>query len=53
MLAIICIVRPERVDELVELACKALERHIGVISVADCRVLRVELLQLNQYVTGV
>ena len=42
MVAIICIVRPERLDELVEVAFKVVERHIGVISVTDCQVLRAE-----------
>lgn len=42
MVAVICIVRPERVDGLLEAALKVVERHIGVISVTDCDVLRAE-----------
>ncbi len=42
MVAVICIVRPERVDALLEAAFKVVERHIGVVSVSDCQVLRAE-----------
>ncbi len=42
MVAVICIVRPERVDELLEAAFAVVERHIGVVSVSDCQVLRAE-----------
>ena len=42
MVAFICIVRPERVDDLLEAAFKVVERHIGVVSVTDCQVLRAE-----------
>jgi nitrogen regulatory protein PII len=42
MVAVICIVRPERVDALLDAAFKVVETHIGVVSVADCEVLRAE-----------
>lgn len=42
MVAIICIIRPERLDELLEAAFQVVERHIGVVSVTDCSVLRAE-----------
>lgn len=42
MVAVICIVRPERVDALLEAAFAVVERHIGVVSVYDCQVLRAE-----------
>jgi nitrogen regulatory protein PII len=42
MVAVVCIVRPERVDHLLDAAFKVVERHIGVVSVTDCRVLRAE-----------
>lgn len=42
MVAVVCIVRPERVDDLLSAAFKVVERHIGVVSVADCQVLRAE-----------
>jgi nitrogen regulatory protein PII len=42
MVAVICIVRPERVDALLDAAFKVVERHIGVVSLTDCEVLRAE-----------
>ena len=42
MVAVICIVRPERVDALLDAAFKVVERHIGVVTVTDCQVLRAE-----------
>jgi nitrogen regulatory protein PII len=42
MVAVICIVRPERVDSLLEAAFAVVERHIGVVSVTECEVLRAE-----------
>jgi nitrogen regulatory protein PII len=42
MVAVICIVRPERVDGLLEAAFRVVERHIGVVSVTPCAVLRAE-----------
>ena len=42
MVAIVCIIRPERLDALLEAAFSVVERHIGVVTVSDCRVLRAE-----------
>ncbi len=42
MVAVVCIVRPDRVDGLLDAAFKVVERHIGVVSVSDCKVLRAE-----------
>jgi len=42
MMAITCIIRPERLDELLKAAFEVVERHIGVVSVTDCQVLRAE-----------
>lgn len=42
MIAIICIIRPERLDEMLEAAFAVVERHIGVVTVSDCSVLRAE-----------
>lgn len=42
MAAVVCIIRPERVDGLLEAAFHVLEKHIGVVSVSDCEVLRAE-----------
>ena len=42
LVAVICIVRPERKDALLDAAFAVLDRHIGVVSVTDCEVLRAE-----------
>ncbi|HHZ08760.1 MAG TPA: transcriptional regulator [Rhizobiales bacterium] len=42
MVAVICLVRPERVDALLEAAFAVVERHIGVVSVTDAQVIRAE-----------
>lgn len=42
MLAFVCIIRPERLDSLLEAAFEVVEQHIGVVSVTDCQVLRAE-----------
>jgi nitrogen regulatory protein PII len=42
MVAVVCLIRPERLDGLLEAAFEVVERHIGVVSVTDCEVLRAE-----------
>lgn len=42
MVAVICLIRPERLDPLLKAAFTVVERHIGVVSVTDCEVLRAE-----------
>ncbi len=42
MVAVVCLIRPERVEPLLEAAFAVVERHIGVVSVTDCEVLRAE-----------
>jgi nitrogen regulatory protein PII len=42
MVQVVCIVRPERVDELLDAAFAVVQRHIGVVCVTDCNVLRAE-----------
>ena len=42
MVAVICLIRPERPDPLLKAAFAVVERHIGVVSVTDCEVLRAE-----------
>ncbi|MEM8657632.1 MAG: transcriptional regulator [Pseudomonadota bacterium] len=42
MVAVICILREDRVQALLDASLKVLERHIGVVSVSDCQVLRAE-----------
>ncbi len=42
MVQVVCIIRPERVDELLDAAFAVVKRHIGVVCVTDCNVLRAE-----------
>lgn len=42
MVAVVCLIRPERLDGLLDAAYTVVARHIGVVSVTDCEVLRAE-----------
>lgn len=42
MVQVVCIVREERLDALLEAAFTVVERHIGVVAISDCEVLRAE-----------
>lgn len=42
MVQVVCIIRPERLDELLDAAFAVVQRHIGVVCVTDCNVLRAE-----------
>ncbi|MFN3937085.1 MAG: P-II family nitrogen regulator [Gemmobacter sp.] len=42
MVAVICLIRPERLDSLLKAAFAVVERHMGVVSVTDAEVLRAE-----------
>ncbi|MCF6444469.1 transcriptional regulator [Nereida sp. MMG025] len=42
MMQVVCIIRPERLDDLLQAAFKVVERHMGVVTVSDCEVLRAE-----------
>lgn len=42
MVQVVCIIRPDRLDALLDAAFQVVERHIGVVSVSDCEVLRAE-----------
>ena len=42
MVQVVCIIRPERLDALLEAAFSVVKSHIGVVSVSDCEVLRAE-----------
>lgn len=42
MVQVVCIIRPERVDALLKAAFAVVDRHIGVVCVTDCEVLRAE-----------
>lgn len=42
MVQVVCIIRPERLNPLLDAAYRVVDRHIGVITVSDCQVLRAE-----------
>lgn len=42
MVAVICLIRPERLDALLEAVFAVVERHIGVVNVSDAQVVRAE-----------
>ena len=42
MVAVICLIRAERLDALLDAAFTVVARHIGVVSVTDTQVLRAE-----------
>jgi hypothetical protein len=42
MVQVICVIRPERLDDLLKHVFEVVERHIGVVTVSDCQVLRAE-----------
>ena len=42
MVSVVCLIRPERLDGLLEAAFAVVEEHIGVVSVSDVQILRAE-----------
>ena len=42
LIQVVCIIRPEKLDPLLDQVFAVVERHIGVVSVSDCEVLRAE-----------
>jgi len=42
MVAVVCLIRPERLEALLEATYAVVDRHIGVICVTDAQVLRAE-----------
>ncbi len=42
MINVVCIIRSEKLEALLKAAFAVVERHIGVVSVTDCEVLRAE-----------
>lgn len=42
MVQVVCIIRPDRLDALMEQAFAVVEKHIGVVSIVDCDVVRAE-----------
>lgn len=45
MVAVVCLIRPDRLDGLLEAAFAVVDRHIGVVGVTDCEILRAERFQ--------
>lgn len=42
MVQVVCIVREELLDALLDSAFSVVEKHIGVVSIMDCEVMRAE-----------
>ncbi len=42
MVQVVCIIRPARLDGLLDAAFSVVDKHIGVVSIADCDVVRAE-----------
>lgn len=42
MVAVVCLIRPERLETILGAVFPVVERHVGVISVTDCDVMRAE-----------
>lgn len=42
MVQVICIIRPDRLENLLDSLFSVVERHIGVVTVSECEVLRAE-----------
>lgn len=42
MVQVVCLVRPEKLDPLLDAAFSVVKRHIGVVCVTDAQVLRAE-----------
>ena len=42
MVQVICVVHPDRLPKLLESLSDLIERHIGVVTISDCEVLRAE-----------
>ena len=42
MVIVVCLIRPERLDGLLDAAFSVVDRHIGVVSVTDAEVIRAE-----------
>lgn len=42
MVQFICIIHPDRLDALLEASFHLVEKHVGVVTVSDCQVLRAE-----------
>ena len=42
MVSVVCLIKPDRLDGLLDAAFTVVEKHIGVVSITDAQVLRAE-----------
>lgn len=42
MVTVVCLIRPDRLDGLLEATFAVVDRHIGIVSVTDAEVIRAE-----------
>ena len=42
MVQVVCVIRPDRLDALLEAAFSVVDRRIGIVSIGDCEVVRAE-----------
>ncbi|MEO0402525.1 MAG: transcriptional regulator [Pseudomonadota bacterium] len=42
MVQVVCVIRPDRLDAFLDAAFTVVNRHIGIVSISDCEVLRAE-----------
>lgn len=42
LVCVVCLIRPDRLDPLLDRIFALMTRHIGVVSVTDCQVMRAE-----------
>lgn len=42
MVMVVCLIKPERLDNLLDAAFAVVNKHIGVVSITDAQVLRAE-----------
>ncbi len=42
MVAVVCLLRPDRVEPVLDAVLSVLERHIGVVNITDAQVIRAE-----------
>jgi len=42
MVMVVCLIKPERLDTLLDAAFAVVKKHIGVVSITDAQVLRAE-----------
>ncbi len=42
MVQVVCVIRPDRLDTLLDATFRVVDRHIGIVTISDCDVLRAE-----------